>query len=109
MDAVQDGAAMAVLVFSSDYLNSPYCVHEMERAIRRDPKFARGIVVPIKRVRCALPAKIKRPNPLYVDLQNDSRADQWNLLLQSCEADLGAPAPHWPGCFSRDVPVFTRG
>ena len=95
MDSVQDGAAMAVLVLSSDYLNSPYCIHEMERAIRRDPKFARGIVVPIKRVRCTLPAKIKRPNPLYVNLQNDSKADQWGLLLQSCEADLGAPAPHW--------------
>jgi TIR domain len=95
MDAIQDGAAMAVLVFSSDYLDSPYCVHEMERAIRRDPTFARGIIVPIKRVRCALPAKIKRPNPLYVDLQNDSKADQWGLLLQSCEADLAAPAPHW--------------
>jgi hypothetical protein len=95
MDAVQDGAAMAVLVFSPDYLDSPYCIHEMERAIRRDPKFARGIVVPIKRELCALPAKIKGPNPLYVDLQNDSEADQWGLLLQSCEADLGAPAPHW--------------
>ena len=52
MDAVQDGAAMAMLVFSPDYLNSPYCVHEMERAIQRDPKFARGIVIPIKRVAC---------------------------------------------------------
>jgi hypothetical protein len=32
MDAVQDGAAMAVLVRSPDYLNSPYCVHEIECA-----------------------------------------------------------------------------
>jgi TIR domain len=95
MDAIQDRAEMAVLVLSSDYLNSPYCVHEMERAIRRDPKFARGIVVPIKRRRCALPANVKPSNPLYVDLQNDSNADKWGLLLQSCEADLGAPAPHW--------------
>jgi hypothetical protein len=95
MDAVQDGTVMAVLVFSPDYLDSPYCVHEMEHAIRKDPKFVRGIVVPIKRERCALPANIKRTNPLYVDLQNDSKADQWRLLLQSCEADLGAPAPHW--------------
>ena len=109
MDAVQDGAAMAVLVFSSDYLNSPYCVHEMERAIRRDPKFARGIVVPVKRVRCALPAKIKRPNPLYVDLQNDSKADQWGLLLQSCEADLGAPTPHWLDALHETCWFLQRG
>src|SRR5208282_791552 len=96
MDAVQDGAAMAVLVLSPDYLNSPYCVHEMDRAIRRDPKFAHGrIVVPVKRVHCELPARIKRPKPLYVDLQDDSNAEQWRLLLRNCEADLGAPAPHW--------------
>jgi hypothetical protein len=109
MDAVQDGAAMAVLVLSPDYLNSPYCVHEMERAIRRDPKFARGIVVPIKRVRCALPAKIKRPNPLYVELQNDSNADQWGLLLQSCETDLGAPAPHWLDALHETCRFLQRG
>jgi hypothetical protein len=95
MNAVQDGAAMAVLVLSPDYLNSPYCVHEMERAIRRDPKFAHGIVVPVKRVHCELPARIKRQKPLYVALQDDSNAEQWRLLLRSCEADLGAPAPHW--------------
>jgi hypothetical protein len=60
MDAVQDGAEMAMLVLSPEYLNSPYCVHEMDRAIRRDPTFARGIVVPVKRTHCELPAKIKR-------------------------------------------------
>jgi hypothetical protein len=109
MDAVQDRTAIAVLVLSPDYLNSPYCVHEMERAIRRDPKFARGIVVPAKRVRCALPAKIKGPNPLYVNLQNDSKADQWGLLLQSCEADLGASAPHWLGALHETCRFLQRG
>jgi hypothetical protein len=95
MDAAQDGATMAMLVLSPDYLNSPYCIHEMERVIRQDPKFARGIIVPVKRVHCELPAKIKRPKPLYVDLQDDSNADQWDQLLRSCKADLRASAPHW--------------
>jgi hypothetical protein len=96
MDAVQDGAAMDVLVLSPDYLNNPYCVHEMERAVRRDPKFAHGrIVVLVTRVHCELPARIERPKTLYVDLRDDSNAQQWRLLLLSCEADLGAPAPHW--------------
>src|ERR1700732_2051207 len=54
MDAGQADAAMAVLVLSLDYLNSPYCVHEMQRAIRRDPKFAHGLVVPVKRLHCEL-------------------------------------------------------
>jgi hypothetical protein len=109
MDAVQDGAEMAVLVLSLDYLNSPYCVHEMERAIRRDPKFDHGIVVPVKRVHCALPARIKRSNPLYVDLQDDSNADQWDLLLRSCEADLGAPASHWLDALHETCRFLQRG
>ena len=79
---------MAVLVVSSDYLKSPYCIHEMERATRRDPMFTHGIVFPFQHVQCALPARIKRPNPLYVDLQDDGKADQWRLLLQSCGAEL---------------------
>jgi hypothetical protein len=109
MDAVQDGTAIAVLVLSPDYLNSPYCVHEMERAIRRDPKFARGIVVPVKRVHCELPARIKRPKPLYVDLQDDTNAEQWRLLLRSCEADLGAPAPHWLDALHETCRFLRRG
>jgi hypothetical protein len=103
MDVVQDGAAMAVPVLSPDYLNSPYCVHEMERAIQRDPTFAHGIVVPVKRVYCALPAKIKRTKPLYVDLQDDNNGDQWCLLLRSCEADLGAPPPIGSMLFTKRV------
>jgi len=109
MDALQDGAATAVLVLSPDYLNSPYCVHEMERAIRRDPKFAQGIVVPVKRVHCALPAKIKRSNPLYVDLQDDSNANQWALLLESCEVDLGASASHWLDALHETCRFLQRG
>jgi hypothetical protein len=109
MDAVQDSAARAVLVLSPDYLNSPYCVHEMERAVRRDSKFAEGIIVPVKRAHCALPAKIKRSNPLYVDLKDDSKADQWALLLESCGADLGAPASHWLDALHETCRFLQRG
>jgi len=109
MDAVQDGAAMALLILSPEYLNSPYCVHEMERAIQRDSTFTHGIVIPVKRVPCVLPAKIKGPNPLYVDLENDRNADQWCLLLQSCEADLGAPAPHWLDALHETCRFLQRG
>jgi len=37
MDAVQDQADRHLLIFSPDYLSSPYCRHEMDRAIALDP------------------------------------------------------------------------
>ena len=95
MDAVQDTAAKHVLVLSSEYLNSANCRHEMDRAIAADPGFARHIVVPVRRDDAALPASIKTPDPLYVDLRDDGKADQWALLLNGCGADLGTTAPHW--------------
>jgi hypothetical protein len=108
MDTVQDKAKMTVLVLSPDYLGSPYCIHEMERAIQRDPNFNRGIVIPVKRTNCILPTQINRPDPLYVDLQDDSNAGPWDLLLQSCGADLGAPAPHWLGALHQTCRFLQR-
>ena len=58
---------------------------------------------------CELPAKIKRPNPLYVNLQDDSNTDQWSLLLQSCEGNLGAPAPHWLDALHQTCRFLERG
>jgi len=95
MDATQDAADMSVLVLSPEYLSSPYCRHEMERAIARDPRFRKGCVIPVRRAPCALPDVIKLPNPLYVDLCNDKDSAAWKLLLDSCGADLGATAPDW--------------
>lgn len=109
MDAVQDGAEMAVLVLSPNYLNSSYCAHEMERAIQRDPGFTRGIVVPIKRVDCALPAAIKQPNPLHVDLRDDDESEHWGILLRSCGADLGTAAPHWLDVLDATCRFLQRG
>ena len=44
MDAVQDHADVHVLALSPEYLASPFCTHEMDRAIAKDPTFGHGIV-----------------------------------------------------------------
>jgi hypothetical protein len=90
---MQDKAERHVLVLSADYLASDMCRHEMERALKRDPVFADGAVVSLRRDDAAVPATI-RPS-LYVDLRDDTRADQWDLLLKACAARLGATAPDW--------------
>jgi hypothetical protein len=95
MDATQDAAEICVLVLSPDYLDSPYCQHEMDRAIARDPQFQQGCVIPLLRAPSLLPDAIRRPNPLYVDLSNDKEPAPWKLLLDACGADLGATAPEW--------------
>ena len=63
MDALQDQADKHLLVLSADYLSSPYCCHEMDRAIALDPGFASGIVVPVLREACTLPASITGTEP----------------------------------------------
>ena len=95
MDATQDLADVHVLVLSPEYLASGPCVHEMERVIARDPRFEKGIVVPVKRVDVTLPDSIRGPNPLYADLTTDTAAPPWDLLLGACGADLGTDAPSW--------------
>ena len=96
MDALQDQADKHLLVLSADYLSSPYCCHEMDRAIALDHAFASGIVVPVLREACTLPASITGPNPLYADLRDDRQPDPWTQMLQSCDAArLGTTAPAW--------------
>jgi hypothetical protein len=95
MDEVQDRADLNILVFSPDYLTSKPCQCEMKRAIQRDPDFKDGVTIPVKREDCDLPAAIRRPNPMYVDLRDDRDGQAWELLLKKCEADLGTSAPEW--------------
>jgi hypothetical protein len=95
IDKTQDGAEVHVLVLSPDYLASAACRHELERAIALDPDFQHGRVIPVLRVDTDVPDKIRRPNPLYVNLTDDRVSAQWDLLLRGCEADLGANAPDW--------------
>ena len=82
MDEVQDRADLSILVFSPDYLTSKPCQREMKQAVQRDPDFKDGVTIPVKRENCALPAAIRRPNPLYADLQDDRDAQAWDLLLK---------------------------
>ena len=39
--------------------------------------------------------RIKRPNPLYVDLRDEALGEPWDMLLTACNVDLGVAAPNW--------------
>jgi hypothetical protein len=96
MDALQAQADRHLLVFSPDYLASPYCLHEMKQAVALDASFNHGLVVPVLREACSLPKPFPKTNPLYADLQNDANAEVWDKLLQACAATgLGAKATDW--------------
>lgn len=95
MDETQDRAEVHVLVLSPEYLASPMCRHEMDRAVALDPKFENGTVVPILRASTPLPPSISTPNPLYANLVDDGNASAWDLVLRGVGADLGTDAPTW--------------
>lgn len=101
MDAEQDASDLSVLVLSREYLASPMCQHEMQRAIACN-KFV-GVV----RADCAVPDEIKKT--LYVDLRDDKAADKWDLLMRECEADLGATVPNWLHARDEVVRYLQRG
>jgi hypothetical protein len=109
MDATQDAAEIHVLILSPEYLASEYCVHEMERAIARDPQFENGSIIPVKRVDVALPAAIDQPNPLYIDLTDDRSQEPWDLLVRSCGADLGVNAASWLAARDEIRQLLRRG
>ncbi len=109
MDAIQDQADKHLLVLSEDYLNSDYCMHELKRAIKLDPKFERGVVLPVLRENCILPAKITRPNPIYADLRDDKNPDPWKLLFNQCNADLGTAVTSWLKARDDTVRFLDRG
>jgi hypothetical protein len=71
------------------------CIHEMNRAIALDPKFALGLVVPVLRDQTPLPLSIASPRALYADLRDDSLPIPWRQLLAACGAALGTLAPEW--------------
>ncbi|MCP3957322.1 MAG: toll/interleukin-1 receptor domain-containing protein [bacterium] len=87
MDSVQDSADKHLLVLSPEYLESSFCVHEMDRAITN------GIAVPVLRSACELPDAICRT--VSVDLRDDSNPEPWNRLMDACGASLGTFAPVW--------------
>ncbi len=95
MDGTQDNADRHVLLITGDYLASKYCVHEMDRAIRLDPGFTNGKVIPVRLDGATLPAKIAKPNPLYIDLRDHDAGAQWQLLIRQSGGDLRMQAPSW--------------
>lgn len=98
MDDTQDRADQTLLVLSPQYLASDYCLHEMNRALKNDPQFKEGSVLPVIKETCTLPDWLTRSNPdlpLYVNLTNGKDTTQWDLLLKACDADLGVTAPDW--------------
>lgn len=109
MDEVQDQADCSILVLSPDYLASDACLHEMNRAIARDPEFETGVTIPIVRHACPLPASIARPDPIHVDLCDDSRVEPWDLLLRTLPSELGIDAPAWLRARDRVVRHLERG
>ena len=95
MDRAQDDAEATLLALSPDYLASPFCRPEMERALARDPGFRAGSVVPALLAPCELPEPIRLANPLYADFTDAHRAEPWDVLLRACDASLGTAAPGW--------------
>ncbi len=95
MDSRQDEADASLLVLTPEYLTRPDCIHEMRRAIARDPNFANGSTIPVILEKCDLPDEIKAAKPLWIDLTNDKDSAKWDMLFKVCEADLGAEVPHW--------------
>ena len=101
MDELQGAAGRHLLLVTSDYLASAYCLHEMDQAIESDPGFATGKVLPIMLDGTPLPPQLASAGGLasgllYVDLQDDKKVAAWALLLNSCKLGLpGTDAPTW--------------
>ncbi|RJP33257.1 MAG: toll/interleukin-1 receptor domain-containing protein [Candidatus Omnitrophota bacterium] len=91
MDALQYKARKHLLVLSEAYLQSEYCMHEMKRALKLDPKFENGLVIVVRVDDCDVPAKLSKA--LYLDLRNQNsdehKIEQWEVLFRSL------PAPEW--------------
>jgi len=96
MDALQDQADRHLLVLSPAYFASPYCQHEMDRAIAIDPGFTHGKVIPVVRVACLLPAVFQGMGaPLCIGLCDPEGRGPWAQVLTACGADVGVSALDW--------------
>lgn len=100
MDGLQDRAEVSLLLLSAEYLASANCVHEMDRAIAKDPGFTSGKTIAVKvqpgLAHSALPTSITGPNSLYGDLTDPANPAPWEQMLKTLEAHgLGCAAPVW--------------
>jgi hypothetical protein len=82
----------------------------MQRAFALDPDFSKGLVLPVILERCDLPPEIQQHQPLYVNLSGGQQydTDAWKLLMERCEADLGATVPDWISAFKRTTDALQR-
>lgn len=100
MDKIQDQARRHVLCLSAEYLASPACQHEMQRAIACDPHFGDGRVIPLRLDATPLPRalagrRLTTPKPLWIDFADDRKPEPWEKLLTACAGDLGTCAVRW--------------
>lgn len=90
----QRKAGKHLLVLSDSYVQSRYCMDELQRAVASDPSATQGLVIVLRRDGTAIPPPLN-PDNLRVELQNEADPQPWKLLLRACDADLGVPAPAW--------------
>lgn len=115
MDRLQGAANRHLLLITSDYLESDYCRHEMDQAIKSDPGFAASKVLVVKLDSTPLPPELTGTGslgsgPLYVDLQADKNSAPWDLLLESCDLSLpGTNAPNWLDALDQTKKHLERG
>jgi hypothetical protein len=90
MDATQDQADRHSCFLTTEYLASPIL-----RARNGACAQPRPDLCTISWCQCGatVPWFRQRSSRRFVDLRDDSRTDQWDLLLQACDAALGAAAP----------------
>lgn len=93
MDEVQAAADKTVAIVTATYCRSDYCMHELRQAVARDPDCARLLTIPVRRDDVIPPAEVGEA--LRVELQDEQRVEQWDLLLRSCQAELGMKVPVW--------------
>lgn len=93
-ERLQKAAAKHLLVLSDSYAASRYCMDELRRAVRTDPRARAGTVIVLRRDLTPVPAEIPGDS-LRVELQDEGDPHPWELLLKACGAGLGATAPAW--------------
>lgn len=76
MDELIKGSDFGAIVLSPDYIKSQSCLYELKLAMSLDPEFRKGKLLPVLRVNCVLPRKIKNSNLMYIDLRDDTNEHQ---------------------------------
>ena len=115
MDKLQGAASRHLLLISTDYMASAYCGHEMDQAIKTDPGFTDGKVLPVMLDSTPLPPALAGSSglgsgPIYIELCDDKIAAAWALLLKSCSLNLpGTGAPTWLSALDQTKIHLERG